>query len=93
VRGADGGWEQGALLALADDGLQDVETGIRGWHHKADMGIQAMGNGLFYLSMNSSGPGWQGVAWQGATLTLMRWTGDPAQPFAPVPSRNKLPGL
>ena len=79
VPGSDGGWEQGALLALADDGLKDPATGIRGWNHKADMGIQALGNGLFYLSVNSRGPGWQG-----ATLHLMRWTGDAQEPFVPV---------
>lgn len=82
-----GGWQQGRLLALADDGLKDPATGIRGWNHKADMGIQALGNGLFYLSVNSRGVSShsRGASWQGATLHLMRWTDNPQQPFVPVP--------
>ena len=71
--------EHGALLALADDGLRDDVTGIRGWNQKADVGMQPVGEGLFYLALNTRGQGWQG-----AELTLMRWTGDSAQPFVPV---------
>jgi hypothetical protein len=70
------GWERGALLALADDGLKDAATGIRGWNQKADVGFQPVGNGLFYLSVNSGAKGRQT-----ADLTLMRWTGDPQKPF------------
>lgn len=73
------GWEQGALLALADDGLKDPATGIRGWNQKADVGSQPVGGGLFYLSVNSGGKGRQT-----ADLTLMRWTGDAATPFVPA---------
>ncbi|MGY0505617.1 hypothetical protein [Luteimonas sp. e5] len=80
VPGADGtGWEQGLLLQLADDGLEDPATGIRGWHQKADVGFQPMGRGLFYIATDVGGHGWQG-----ARLTLHRWTGDPEAPFVPV---------
>jgi hypothetical protein len=73
------GWEQGLLLALADDGLRDPATGVRGWHQKADVGFQPVGAGLFYLAANSAHEGRQT-----ADLTLARWTGDAQQPFVPV---------
>jgi hypothetical protein len=73
------GWEQGQLLALAEDGLKDPATGIRGWNQKSDVGSQPIGNGLFYLSVNGGGKGHQT-----ADLTLMRWTGDANKPFVPA---------
>lgn len=80
VPGAEGkGWEQGMLLDLAADGLKDPATGIRGWNQKADVGSQPLGNGLFYLAVNSGTRGRQT-----ADLTLMRWTGDAQKPFVPV---------
>ncbi len=78
------GWEQGLLLELSEDGLKDPATGIRGWNQKADVGFQPVGGGLFYLSKNSSGKDANGKPWQAADLTLMRWTGDTAQPFVPA---------
>lgn len=71
--------EQGALVPLADDGLKDPATGVRGWNQKADVGIQPVGQGLFYLAVNAKTP--QG---QTADLTLNRWTGDAQHPFAPI---------
>ena len=47
------------LLDLADDGLKDAATGIRGWNQKADVGSQPLGYGLFYLAVNSGGEGRQ----------------------------------
>lgn len=80
VPAGDGkGWEHGSLLALAEDGLEDAATGIRGWNQKADVGFQPVGDGLFYLAVNQGGKGWQG-----ADLALVRWTGNPQQPFVPV---------
>lgn len=80
VPGAGGkGWEQGLLLDLAEDGLKDSATGIRGWNQKADVGSQPLGNGLFYLAVNSGAKGRQT-----ADLTLMRWTGDAQKPFVPA---------
>jgi hypothetical protein len=70
---------KGQLLPLADDGLKDAATGVRGWNQKADVGFQPVGHGLFYLSMNSGGKGAQT-----ADITLMRWTGDANEPFVPV---------
>jgi len=70
------GWEQGLTLSLADDGLKDPTTGIRGWNQKADVGLQPIGRGLFYLGVNSGTRGKQT-----ADLTLYRWTGDATKPF------------
>lgn len=80
VPGAGGkGWEKGLLLPLAQDGLKDAATGIRGWNQKADVGFQPVGHGLFYVSANSGTKGRQT-----ADLTLMRWTGAPDTPFVPA---------
>jgi hypothetical protein len=78
------GWEQGLLLALADDGLKDAATGVRGWNQKADVGSQPVGHGLFYLAVNA-----KSQAGQTADLTLMRWTGDAQKPFAPVTAEER----
>lgn len=77
VKAGGPGWEQGPTLALADAGLKDAATGLRGWNQKADVGIQPIGHGLFYLCVNSVVDGKQT-----ADLTLYRWTGEPDAPFA-----------
>ena len=77
------GTEQGLLLALADDGLKDAKTGIRGWNQKADVGLQPVGRGLFYFAVNS---GTRGA--QTGDLTLQRWTGAPTAPFTPATSAD-----
>lgn len=79
------GWEQGLILPLAQDGLEDPATGLRGWRWKADVGLEPLGRGLFYLAVNSGGKGSQT-----ADLILMRWTGDPRAPFAPVDADERL---
>ncbi|MCU1569908.1 MAG: hypothetical protein JWR33_649 [Naasia sp.] len=73
------GGERGLLLALADDGLVDPATGVRGWYQSADVGLEALGNGLFYLSRSS-----QAGALHTSHSTLCVWTGDPRAPFRPV---------
>jgi hypothetical protein len=80
VRDSSGdGLEQGMLLALADAGLKDPATGIRGWQQKANVGFQPLGHGFFYLAENSGAK-----RQQTADLTLVRWTGDAATPFVPA---------
>ncbi len=73
------GSERGLLLALAADGLADPATGIRGWNQKADVGIQPVGHGLFYLAVGSGTKGQQT-----GKITLQRWTGAPDAPFVPA---------
>ena len=77
------GTERGWLLALADDGLKDPATGIRGWNQKADVGSEPIGHGLFYFCRNSSAGGRQT-----ADLTLCRWTGNPQAPFVPATAQD-----
>ncbi|WP_454832654.1 hypothetical protein [Pseudoxanthomonas wuyuanensis] len=72
-------WEQGLLIELADDGLKDAATGVRGWNQQADVGFQPVGGGLFYLAVNSGSQGKQT-----ADLALVRWTGDAQKPFVAV---------
>lgn len=76
--GVDNG-QTGMLLPLADDGLRDPATGIRGWWQKADVGFQPMGGGFYYIATNA-----RTGQRQTARLTLMCWTGDAAAPFAPA---------
>lgn len=80
------GEEQGFVVPLADDGLVDAATGIRGWMQKADVGFQPLGNGLFYIAQNSAADGLQS-----ARLTLARWTGRAEEPFVPVDPTARLP--
>jgi hypothetical protein len=80
------GNERGQLLKLADAGLRDAATGLRGWNMKADVGMQSVRGGLFYFARNSGGGGRQT-----ADLTLMRWTGDDQAPFLPATSTGLTP--
>lgn len=75
-QGLPGVGVDGDTLPLAEDGLRDEATEIRGWLQKADVGLQAMGDGLYYLYTNSVVDGLQT-----ATLTLNTWTDDPHAPF------------
>ncbi|BDZ45614.1 hypothetical protein [Naasia aerilata] len=70
---------RGDLVALAPLGLRDSETGIRGWYQTADVGMESLGGGLFYLSAASGSGGFQT-----SDLTLVRWTDAADIPFAPV---------
>jgi len=88
VPSSDGpGWEQGLLLGLAEDGLEDSATGIRGWRQKADVGLQPVGGGLHYLAVNSGGDGLQT-----GDITLMHWTGDAQRPLAPAAAEDLQKG-
>ncbi|GGD54922.1 hypothetical protein [Pseudoxanthomonas indica] len=78
------GWEQASVLSLADDGLHDAATGIRGWQQKADVGFQPVGPGQYLLATNTGGKGAHG-----AVLQLMRWSGDASHPFVPVAAEAK----
>lgn len=83
LEGLDG--EEGLQIALADDGLIDEATGIRGWWQDASVGIQGVGDGLFYISTATKDGG------QGSILTLHHWTGDPNAPFVPVTEDYRHP--
>ena len=76
LRGLDG--EAGLLLPLAEDGLSDPETGLRGWNQNATVGFESLGDGLFFISTSTRAGG------HGSILRLHRWTGEVDQPFAAV---------
>jgi len=78
--------DRGLLLPLADDGLLDPDTGVRGWYQKADVGIESLGDGLFYLARGGTTSAGQ----QSANLTLNRWTGDAQKPFVPITRESDL---
>lgn len=80
------GDELGAILPLSKEGLVDAATGISGWMQKGDVGFQPVGNGLFYIAQNG-----KVGALQTATLTLVRWTGEPTRPFATVDASRVVP--
>lgn len=80
------GWARGSLLPLAEDGLADAGSGIRGWYQKADVGFQPVGGGLFYLAENAERDGRQS-----ARLRLMRWRDDPDAPFVPAGRDARTP--
>ena len=68
---------KGYVLPLADDGLKDTKTGIRGWNFPlGTTGICPLGNGLFYISKNGQTNGRQY-----SDVYLYRWTGNPSVPF------------
>lgn len=73
---AGNGWEQGLILPLSKDGLMHRPSRVRGWNVKADVGIQPLGNGHYYLATNvANGDG------QSADIRLVRWTGRSQEPF------------
>lgn len=80
------GVEQGMLLTLADAGLKDPATGIRGWNQKADVGLQPIGHGLFYLAVNSGTKGKQT-----GDVALHRWTGADGVPFVAATAADLAP--
>lgn len=84
VPAAEGkGIAQGLVIALAADGQRDAATGIRGWNQKADVGIQPIGHGLFYLCEGSGSRGQQT-----GDIVLHRWTGNPAKPFVRATAKD-----
>lgn len=66
------------MLPLADAGLRDEATGVRGWNFPyGSTGFFPLGGGLYYISHNGRTP--EGK--QYCRLQLYRWTGDAVQPF------------
>lgn len=68
--------EKGKVLPLKQSGILDEATGIRGWNFKyGSTGLCSIGDGLFYISHNSSRPE------QSTTIRLYEWTGENDNPF------------
>lgn len=72
--------EEGLLLPLLQQGLSHEPTGIRGWNFTADVGLESLGNGYFYIATQGRVVD-DGVTKQTAVLDLYRWTGAASSPF------------
>ncbi len=71
---------KGKVVPLAEYGAQHCPSGVRGYNFPLGAtGMHSLGNGLFYLSKNSSGK-----KGQSCTLTLFRFTGKTDKPFEAV---------
>ncbi len=69
-------------LSLAADGLQHEASGIRGWNVRwGSTGLFPLGGGYYLFSESYKG---LETGIEGCRTHLMRWTGDPAHPFAPA---------
>lgn len=66
--------ESGLLLPLLQAGIPDAATGIFGWEFKADVGIEPVGHGYFYVARDFDDYS-SGHKQEAATLELYRWTG------------------
>ena len=71
------------ILPLAEQGLRHGTTGIRGWDVTADVGLESLGNGYFYIARQGRFVE-DGVTLQTAVLDLYRWTGAAPSPFERV---------
>lgn len=69
-------------LSLAADGLTHEASGIRGWNFRwGSTGLFPLGGGYYLFSESYKG---LETGIEGCRTHLMRWTGDPAHPFAPA---------
>lgn len=69
-------------LKIADIGLEDAATGLRGWNFNwGATGMFSIGDGLWYFSENTSD---KLVKTYGCMARLYEWTGNPENPFVPV---------
>ncbi|SCL47490.1 hypothetical protein GA0070606_1158 [Micromonospora citrea] len=76
----------GWTVPLAAAGLTDPGTGIRGWEGPGSFGLEALGDGRFYV-VTSGTTTVDGERRQTGTALLRRWTGTTPDPFAaPVPA-------
>jgi len=66
-------------LSLAQDGLLDEASGIRGWRFPwGSTGFQSLGDGMFMISENGRNAS---TGQQCSDLRLYRWSGDVHKPF------------
>ena len=68
-------------LNLADEGMEDRKTGVRGWHFKwGSTGLCPISDGYWYISENAR----DSVKLQSCNARLYKWTGDASKPFKPA---------
>lgn len=74
-------------LPLAADGLHHAASGTYGWNYKwGTTGLFPLGGGYYMISENYRDPE---TRIESCRAHLMRWTGDPAAPFAPAYSERE----
>ncbi len=65
--------EKGLVVPLAEAGLRDAGSGVRGWkQYIGSTGLESLGNGYFYVSHN----GKTDAGHQYCDMRLYRWTGN-----------------
>ncbi|MEU5944983.1 hypothetical protein ABZ793_05405 [Micromonospora sp. NPDC047465] len=70
----------GQIVPLAPAGLADPATGIRGWEGPGSFGLEALGDGRFYV-VSSGTTTVDGERRQTGTAVLQHWTGATPNPF------------
>lgn len=75
--------ETGLVVPLLPEGNPHPETGIFSWEVKADVGIEPVGHGYFYLARDFDDLS-SGEKRESATLELHRWTGQAPTGFEKV---------
>ncbi|MFC5826756.1 hypothetical protein [Nonomuraea insulae] len=72
--------ERGKLLTLAQGGLQDDATGVRGWQFNGEYGLVSLGGGRYYVAKAGKVTE-DGVSKNTGQAQLYRWTGQSPTPF------------
>ncbi|GAA2214403.1 hypothetical protein GCM10009850_098680 [Nonomuraea monospora] len=72
--------ERGKLLTLAQGGLQDEATGVRGWQFTGEYGLVSLGGGRYYVAKADKVTE-DGVSKHTGHAQLYRWTGQSPTPF------------
>lgn len=72
--------ERGLILPLLPYGLYDAKTGIHGWESAGNYGLEALGDGTYYIATGKAVTV-DGVRKQDANLDLHYWTGQAPTPF------------
>lgn len=75
--------ETGLVMPLLQEGIPHPETGIHSWEVKADVGIEPIGHGFFYLARDFDDLS-SGQKRESAILELHRWTGRAPAGFEKV---------
>lgn len=75
--------ENGLTIPLLQAGTLHEESGVCGWDFTADVGIEALGDGLFYV-VEQGRRFEDGMSKQTAKLHLFKWTGAVPAPFERV---------
>jgi hypothetical protein len=75
---------RGMVLPLAPGALRDPATGISGWTAAGNRGLEALGDGSYYVAESRTIPRGDRTE-QAAILRLHTWLSASPDPFGPVP--------